>query len=143
MASEIRVQVSLQIRKGSLDYQSRPTSFIATFAGTKGPTPGAITVTKAGTDVSLAQLNTYGGMIWFQNRDPSNAVHLGAWDQVSSRFYPLFKLLPGETYLMRLSDLLEDEIGTGSGTAEANDSARLRLKAENASCTVIVHAFDA
>ncbi len=141
MANEIQVRASLQIKKDNLDYSSKPTSFKADMTGSKGPSPGALTATVDGIDVDFSELTTP-GMCRIQNLDPDNFVEYGIWDPEGSTFYPLGELLPGESYPLRLSRNLQEEFMTGTGTTGA-DTNRLRIKADTASCDVVVEAFEA
>ena len=146
MSNEATVQSNLNIRKSTsagvivLEYRSNPTMFRADVAGTNGPTPGAVTVDVGpGTDISLDQLTSLGGLCWLQNMDDGNYVEYGIYDTSTTEFYPLGELLPGETALLRLSRNLQKEyVGTGTGAS----GARLRFKANTAACVVRVDAFD-
>lgn len=145
MSNEATINAGLQIKVGEIDYQSRPTSFKGNVTGAKGPVPGAITVTIAGTDIDFSQL-VLPGYCRIQNLDTTNVVHYGIWDPTIQRFYPLGELLPGETYPLRLSRYLSDAFGTGTGTigpdVPGDDNCRLRFKADIASCNVLVEAFE-
>jgi hypothetical protein len=106
MANEATVQSSLTVRKLS---GSRPLidqrlggQFQADVAGTKGPSPGAVTVTTSGTDVDLSEL-TQPGLVVFSNQDATNYVEVGIREPGTSTFYPFLELLPGESYAMRFS----------------------------------------
>lgn len=60
------------------------------------------------------------------------------------RFLPLGELLPGETYTLRLSRFLGRGFGT-LGTATLNppeNDTKLRFEADQATCRVLVEAFD-
>jgi hypothetical protein len=138
MANEATIQTTLSIRTGSLSYQSQPSSFRADVAGTKGPTPGAIAVAIAGTDVAFSELTTP-ALCRLQNLDETNFVEYGIWDGI--QFYPLGELLPGESYVIRLSRNLTEEYGTGTGTTGAAANT-FRLKADTAACVVLVEAFE-
>lgn len=145
MAGEAQIRSSLQILKKTgaitqINYQSRPTSFKANVAGTKGPSPGAVTVTVAGTDIDFSEL-TDPGLCHLHNQDAVNFVEYGVWDPEGNTFYPLGELLPGEAFPLRLSRNLQQEFGTGTGTSGA-DTNRLRLKADTASVSVLVEAFE-
>lgn len=141
MAQEIRVTCSLGITTDYLEYQSRPSAFLAdlTTATPKGPTPGAITATTAGTNISFAQL-THPGFCRFANQDAANTVAVGAWD--GTNFYPIFDLKPGEFCVLRLSALLGNETQTGTGTADTGDDY-LRAKGINGPASLLVEAFEA
>lgn len=145
MSGEAQIRSSLQITKKTgaveqINYQGKPTSFNADVAGTKGPVPGAVTATVAGTDVDFSQLTTP-TLCRLQNQDATNFVEYGVWDPEGNTFYPLGELLPGETYVLRLSRNLQQEFGTGTGTTGA-ETNRLRLKADTASVNVLVEAFE-
>lgn len=144
MSREATVNCGLLIRKGSLAYQSTPSAFTADVAGTKGPSPGAITVTTAGTDVDLSQLSQP-GLCWLQNLEPpgGNFVEYGVRDPATSGFYPLGELLPGEGFVLRLSRNLEEEYYPSTGTGTTGPTKRLHLKANGASVDVRCDAFQA
>jgi hypothetical protein len=140
MADEARITSGLSIRKGGLEYQSRPSSFLADVTGTKGPVPGAFTASLDGTDVDLSELDQP-GLCRMMNLDDTNYVQVGIWEPDTSLFYPLMELLPGETFPLRLArDLGQQFEGTGTGTGITN--ATLRVKAFGAACVVIVEAFE-
>lgn len=140
MSNEATINVSLSIVKGSLQYSSKPTSFRADVSTANGPTPGCITATTAGTDVTLTGLTTP-GLCRIQNLDATNYVTYGIWDADNSKFFPLGELLPGESYVLRLARDIEEEYMTGTGTTGAAVN-RLRIKAHTASCKVLVEAFE-
>lgn len=143
MANEARINSSLQIRKGKIDYQSRPTTFNADVTGQKGPVPGAITVDVGpGTDLDLSQLSTP-GLCRVQNQSEVNFVELGLYDPETLAFYPMMEFLPGESYVIRLSRNLAEEYGsTGTGTGYPGTN-RLRLRADTSPCDVLIEAFEA
>ncbi len=138
MASEASIRTSLQIKSGKLEYRSQPTAFLADVSGSKGPTPGAIAATIAGVDVDLSEL-TVNGLCRIMNLDDTNFIEVGVWDGVS--FYPMMDLLAGESFVFRLSADLGKEFGTGTGTT-GTDVNTLRIKADTASCDVLVEAFE-
>lgn len=145
MANEATIRCGLTIRKMSgsltlLDY-SKSTNFQATVTGTKGPTPGAFTVSVTGTDVDLSELTTP-GFVTIKNLDATNFVTYGIRDPDSGNFFPLGELLPGEAYVLRLSRYLFQEFylpPTGTGTANNT----LRFVADTSSVVVSVEAFEA
>lgn len=145
MSSEAQIRVSITILKtlGNLrliDYQSRPTDFTMDVTGTKGPSPGAITVTTLGTDVSFAELVTP-HLCFIKNMDPTNYVEVGIYDPSNNDFYPLLKIGPGHGWPIPLThNFGESYEGTGTGTTAA--TKRLRIKANTASCVVSVEAFE-
>lgn len=138
MSDEARLTVSLQITSGNLEYQSRPTAFQADVAGAKGPTPGAITASTSGTNVDLSQL-TQPGLCRIMNLDETNRVEVGVHDGLL--FHPLLELLPGESYVVRLSrNVGEEEDMPGTGTT--GDVNALCVRANTAACVVLVEAFE-
>lgn len=147
MANEATINLSMNIRKVDdttdlvlLDYRSQPSSFQADVTGTKGPTPGSISVSIAGTDVDFSQLTTP-GLCRLMNQDPTNFVEYGIREPGTGTFYPLGEILPGETYIIRLSRNLQEEyIGTGTGTSAPTNF--FHLKANVAACNVLVEAFE-
>lgn len=146
MSGEAQVRASLQILKKTgeveqINYQSKPTVFKADVAGTKGPSPGAVTVTVEGTDVDFGELTTP-ALCRIQNQDATNFLEYGVWDPEGDTFYPLGEILPGESYVLRLSRYLQQEFGTGTGTTGA-ETNRLRLRADTASVNANVEAFEA
>lgn len=144
MAGEITVTGALAINKEKLSYQSLPTSFTADMDGTPdGPTPGAITATLDGTDIDFSELESF-GVCRIQNLDSTNFVDVGIVDPETEKFYPILRLLAGESFPMRLSPNLQEEYGTGAGTGTTGaNTNRLRIKADTAPCNVIVDAFPA
>lgn len=148
MANEATVHSNLTIFKQSgtitvLDYQGRPTAFTATVSGKVGPTPGAFTVGRTGTDVDLSELTSPGGLCKMTNRDDTNYVTYGIWD--GSSFYPLGEILPGESYVLRLARNLGEEYGAGTGTTGAGiNTLRFKSMADvgDDDIVVSVEAFD-
>ena len=140
MANEVTVNVSLQVRKGNLVYRSQPTVFRADMDGTKGPSPGAITVTPLGTSVDFSELTTP-GFCRLENLDTVNYVEYGILDNLGSVFYPLGELLPGEITVIRLSrNIGESYPTTGTGTSASVNS--LHFKSNTDDVVVVVEAFE-
>jgi hypothetical protein len=134
------VSITLQISQANLAYQSRPNAFQFVPAGSNGPTPGAITITAAGTDILLLQLTAMGGMVWAQNMDATNYVTLGVRDKVTNVFYPFCELLPGEFYCFRSSRKIpKEEVGTGTFTGT---NVVYHAKANAANVILRFDAFD-
>ena len=145
MSNEAQIQSGLKILKTSgtittLQYSASPSSFVGDVSGTKGPVPGAILATLAGVNVDFGELTTP-SYCRIMNLDDTNFVEYGIWDPEGSTFYPLGEILPGESYVLRLSRNLSEEFGTGTGTTGA-DTNRLRIKADTAACNVLVEAFE-
>jgi len=141
MANEIQVNSYVTIANGNLQYTSSPTSFLADMTGTHGPSPGAVTATTAGVDISFTQI-TIPGVCVIQNLDATNFVTFGIWDPESGLFYPLGEVQPGEIYVFRLSRQLAQEHGTGAGTAGPSTNT-FDVKADTAACEIVVSAFEA
>lgn len=141
MADEARIVSSLYIKTSPLVYQSQPTAFTADVSGCKGPVPGAILVSTAGTSVAFGELTTP-ALCRIMNLDDANFIEFGVWEPDTGTFYPLGEVLAGETYVLRLSRNLASQYGTGTGTTGA-DTASLRLRADTAACNVVVEAFEA
>lgn len=129
MADEARISITFQVKKGNLDYVSRPNAYTADVSVGRGPVPGAVDVTTSGTEVELPGLLAP-GLVWVQNLDSTNAVEWGVWD--GANFRRVGRLLAGEFCLFRFSSLLN---ATGA-------SDTFYMIAEGATCTVLVQAFD-
>lgn len=139
MANEATINLGFSIIKTGLTYRPASVQFRVDVDGAKGPSPGAITVSTYGTDVDFSQLITP-GLCLLTNLDTVNYVEYGIYNGVE--FYPLGEIGPGETYPLKLSrNLLEAYIGTGTGT-DAVGASSLRIKANTASCDVVVAAFE-
>ncbi len=140
MADEATIYSSLQINKDNLQYRSSSSGFRVTVTGTFGPVVGAVVATTDGVDVTLTGITTP-GLCEVTNLDSSNAVILGRWDPSNTRFYPFLEVGPGESYVFKLArDVLDEYEGTGTGTA--GTVTTLRVKAENAPCSVVVRVFE-
>lgn len=138
-----RVSTSLQINQGNLNYQSQPGAFVPTITfanGPNGPTPGTVTISVNGTDITFSQLTAMGGLCRLMNLDPTSTICVGARDKTSNEFYPVMDLKPGENFIIRLSaDLGKEELGTG--TFSGSNSV-FHCKAVGANANMQVDAFD-
>ncbi len=139
MANEARIQSSLQISIGVQQYLSRPTVFLADVSVADGPSPGSVTVSTAGTDISFSQL-TNPSLCRLMNLDSTNTIEVGVWDPDTAEFYPLLELLPGETFVVRLSSYLGSEMGL-VGTGTTGSGVTMRAKAVGAASVLLVEAF--
>lgn len=136
MANEARVSSLLAINAGNVQYSSLPSAFTADVTGRKGPVPGAFTATTAGVDVDLSELTTP-GLYRVMNLDATNFVEIGIRD--ADGFLPFHEIMPGETYVGRFSrNLLQEYIGTGT----TGSIHHLHVKANTASCNVVLEAFE-
>ena len=99
MANEVAVQVSLQVTNGNMSFLKRE-NYNADQTAAGGPSNG---VQEIGTSHELVSITdiTNKGFTYFGNLDTTNYVEIGV--DVSATFYPLIKLLPGESAIMRLS----------------------------------------
>ena len=124
MADEITISSIINIIKSGFSFRNSLTSYRADMTGKKGPTPGAVTVATAGTNISFSELTTP-GFVYIENLDSTNYVDYGAW--TGSVFYPIGELLPGEFHIIRLS---------------RNVGTTLRMRANTAAVNVNVSAFE-
>jgi len=139
MANEANITSGLNISKSNLQYRSYPTSFKADVAGSKGPSPGSITVDQNGTDVDLSEIGTP-GFCRVMNQDSTYTIIVGLWN--GSTLYPIIDLLPGEHYTVRLSEWFGEEFGTGTGTATTGTGNTLRVKSVSGNAETLVEVFD-
>lgn len=138
MSNEIQVRSSLTIKKGGLFFPNQPLGFSDTMVGLGGPTPGYLLATTAGIDVDLSELNVPGWCV-INNLDPDNFVEVGIREPATSTFYPMLEVPPGTGYPIKLSrNIMEEYVGTGTSPA----TNFLHIKANTASCKVIVQAFE-
>ncbi len=159
MADEAQVRTSLQVLIGNTDYRSNPTVFNANVSIIGGPAPGTIKATTAGTQVDFTGGSGGGGVVdnpslcVLRNLGPSDGttgvanidvVDVGIYDTGSAKFFPLIELETGESYVVRLSRNLSEELGTGTGTGTTGpDTNTLMLKAQGSSeLLVSVEAFN-
>lgn len=107
MPNQATVQSGLTIRKVDgttviLDYAARPSAFLTTVSGNKGPVPGAMTVTDTAAAIDISQLETP-GLCRLMNQDPTNRISVNV----------TMELMPGESYVIRLNQDY-GTLGTGS-----------------------------
>lgn len=140
MADEAQIRVSMSIRAGNIDHQTRPTAFTVDVDGRFGPAPGtiAIAVADTGQEIDLSMFTTP-GLCAIQNLDAVNYVEVGIYEPATSTFYPLLEIGPGEIYIMKLTrNLLEEYVGTGT-SAPTN---QLRARATGGTCNVTFSIFE-
>ncbi len=102
MSNEIKVTQSLSCSNVNLTYQSGNISFRANQAGSL-KTGNTQSIGTTATQVAFASSFSNPGWGEFTNLDSTNYLQIGV--EVSSTFYPLVTLLPGETTLFRLAQL--------------------------------------
>lgn len=117
MANEITVTGSLKLVNGN-DSLSKTFSFNADQSAVGGPSPGTLSIGTTHEAVTPTDV-TNEGWAFFKNLDTTNFVEIGV--DVSATFYPILKLLPGESVAVRLSPSV-------ALYAEA-DTAAVRLEA--------------
>jgi len=138
MAEEATFNSSFTLVKDNVNYRAYPTSFKVDVDGDgKGPTPGAVTATTEGVDVSLSELTTP-GVCRIRNLG-SNTVHYGIHD--GSNFFPFGEVRAGCHADFVFSSMFGDSLAS-TGTADEGD-VTLRVLAENADTDVTVEAFEA
>lgn len=154
MSNEIRVSAGLTIQKRDsttntilLEYQSRPSAIVVDMDGGKGPTPGAINVSREGTTVAFGELGTP-GWVRIMNIDSTYSFEWGVWNPAQTEFYPVGELAPGEFCVFKFSPNLREEYsspGTATGTGAAG-SSEFRLKADwdsgTSGANALVEAFE-
>lgn len=147
MANEARITVGLSILKRSgsitqLNYNPPMSVVTATVTGTKGPTPGALTIPTGGKVIPLNELVTP-GLCVLRNLDDTNYVEYGMLLTETGDFIPLGEILPGESYVLRFSrNAREAYEETGTGTTGTSGAAFF-MKANTADVNVSVEAFEA
>lgn len=148
MADEATITSGLRILKRDannviiLDYPNKTgQTFSVDVTGTKGPTPGALTIPTGGKVVSLEELVTP-GLYRFTNMDSASVIEYGIYLPDFDLFVPWGEMLPGETYVGRFSrNLLEDYPGTGTGTDAAHNRVFMKSYPSDAVCNI--EAFEA
>lgn len=145
MANEIRVNWSLTVRKGHLNYQSPQSSFAATMTGANGPSPGLVLATVQGVNVDLSLLATprWTRIANIDAPTSTNWAEVGVYDPDLFTFLPFALLKPGESFPIPLSDEFGSERGTGAGTGTSGSGVRLRIRGIGGTVPCVVEAFDA
>ena len=141
MANEAVIYSGLQIINGDWNVPMGVPSYVADVTGIKGPTPGALAVSVAGTNVDLSQLTTPG---WCKiiNLSTVNFVEWGVYDPETTKFYPIGEIPAGKWIVFKFSRNFAWEYGVGTGTTGAETNV-LRLRADTAVCNVSVEAYEA
>jgi hypothetical protein len=144
MSNEAIISVQLQVRIGSLNYQSLPPSYYGNISVANGPSPGVVTATPAGTVVAFTQLKVpgYFRIMNLQAVGSPGYVEHGPWN--GTDFFPYEELLPGETYVGRFSRNLGQEfIGTASSSTHVGPK-EIMVKAHGAggNIAVLIECFD-
>lgn len=142
MSKEFSIRTSMLVKAGNLSYQ-RQSSFTGNLVAIvpKGVVPGSILCSITGTQIDFSQLTTPAYCV-LTNLDALNYVTYGVYDSDTNTFFPLGEILPGESYVLRLSRFLHEEYpGTGTGVSASTN--RLMIRAEVAACNVLIEAFEA
>lgn len=147
MANEARIPGGLTIRKISgsvvqMDHKPSYPGFSATVTAAKGPTPGAVTISPAGTIVPIDQL-TEPGWCEIVNMDDEQNIQYGLWDRDTTTFFPLGELEPGHGVTFKFSRNFGErhDEGVGTGTT-ATGIVQLKLYSETADAVAYVGAFE-
>ena len=90
MANEITVALNVVVRKGNLS-ETLTANFKADQDGVGGPTPGVLSISTAGEDITLTDLVTP-GLCVAQNVDSTNYIELGVHD--GTLYHPSLELQP-------------------------------------------------
>lgn len=142
MANEITVRCSFRATKGNLNFPTPGRGvFQATMNGSKGPSPGVLTIGVNLTLVDFSELATP-GMCYLENLDTVNYVEWGLWDSYQNQFGVIGELKPGESSVFRLSRFLGREQIPGTGTTPTGNPTRFAMKAAEAPCDVLVMAIE-
>lgn len=164
MANEAQLSVALTVRilqNGLVDqqFQPQPTSFSADVSQAGGPSPGGFLASTSGTQVVLTAL-TQPGFCRIQNLGVSNVgaslfgtpgqqytwpnfVEVGIYVPSIYEFLPLIELLPGESYVVRLSRYIGSEFGgTEPGTDPEGGGIQMWVKSVGIASRVIVEAIE-
>lgn len=139
----------MQIRKSDgvlsvIDYRSPgPSGFNDTVVGTKGPSPGALTIPAGGKVVSLGELNTPGWCV-IKNMDGDTAVEYGI-KVPSGVYYPFGEVPPGmASPPFKFSrNFREGFTNTGTGTSAAVNQLFMKPIGGLTDVNVSVEAFEA
>lgn len=143
MANEIQVRISVTVRKGNLQYTNQKSAYSKTMTGTKGMSPGLLTIPTGGKVVLFNELFEPGQCVItnIDDKDSTKYVQWGMYDPDTSRFYPVGELGPGEVDKITLSrDFREEWIGTGTGTS--GPSSYFFMKAFGGDVPVTVEACE-
>ena len=138
MANEITVNLNVVVRKGNLA-ETVSANFRATQTGTGGPTPGVLSISTAGEDVTLTDLVTP-GLCVVQNVDSTNYIEMGVHD--GAVFHPFLELQPGESYVFRFSRNLGEEDNV-AGTGTTGTIHTIFARANTAAAWLLIKAFEA
>lgn len=139
MSNEIQIRSSMTVVNGSLRYGSQPNAFSADMLGKRGMIPGGLRAPTTGVTIDLSTLESV-GMAHIANVGETYSVMIGIYDPDTTVFYPFLDLLPGESYVVRLSAFIGEQLTTGTGTGAVNNIVQARGIGGEAD--VIVNAFE-
>ena len=128
MSGEISLNLSMQINKDNFGYSNTPISYQEDMVTGKGPSPGAITASSAGTgtQISFTNLSTPARAV-IKNFDDTNYVEVGI--VVGGIFYALLEVQAGMFDIIRFGRSMTKTI--------------IYVRANTANCEVSVEAFEA
>lgn len=150
MSNEATIRGYLSIRKTSgvlltMDYRSPgPSGFNDTVDGSKGPTPGALTIPAGGKVVSLDELVTPGWCV-IKNLDPDTPVEYGILSATSGEYLPFGEVPPGITSppFKFSRNFREGFTNTGTGTSGEVNKLFMKPIGGLVDVNVTVEAFEA
>lgn len=122
MAGEIVIQMSVDVANGNLLVRIPMQRLSIDQTTARGGLPGMQVIGTSHESVAVGDLVSP-GWVWLKNLDETNYVQFGV--DVSSTFYPLGKLKPGESAVWRLEP-----------------SATLYLRADTAACACQIIVLD-
>jgi hypothetical protein len=103
MANEIQVTVAMQVNKGYLQHSQIPGTQLYNMTGTKCDGGAQVVTTAHGALVIGSLTSSTVGWGYFRNTSVTSGEDIAIGVQVSSTFYPLVGLKPGEVALLRLN----------------------------------------
>lgn len=140
MSNEATIRTGIQIIVDGLTYRPPTTAFNVDVSAAKGPTPGLVVVSIFGIDVLFTDLTTP-GLCRITNYDLTNFITYGLGDGITTEFYPLGEVGPGESYVIKLSRNLGVDMEEAT-TGVASGGKTFRLVADTETCNCSVEAFE-
>lgn len=140
MADEVQINVGMNVNVPNTAPYRRQFQFQRDHSSYQGPTPGYLTATVTGIEVSLALL-TNPSVAWVQNLSTLYRIVIGIKDTSSGIFYPLLELDPLESWPLPLARMIGDELTGGSGSGTAGSGGVLWVKSITGSADFVFEAF--
>lgn len=115
MANEINIAAQLHVQNGNLEITK--TVSVQVDQEAAGYSAGMQSIGASSHEkINIASDIDTNGYAWFRNLDADETVRLGL--DVSSTFYPMVELAPGEVAMMRLYDTDIYALSLGSGEVD-------------------------